>query len=154
MTTTFEEELARSGRLVYRNVGRSMLPLLRENRDLIVIEPIDFQALCRFDVVLFRRFDVQSRGTYVLHRILRRCRDGRYWIVGDNCAEGEYVVPEQILGKMTALQRGKKTIQVSDPAYRLFVLLWCVPWPLRFIMLRFLRRCCRTVYRLYRITRG
>ena len=38
MATSFEEELERSGRLAYTNVGISMLPLLREKRDVMRIE--------------------------------------------------------------------------------------------------------------------
>ena len=35
--STYEEQLALHGQLVYTNVGDSMMPLLRENRDLMVI---------------------------------------------------------------------------------------------------------------------
>ena len=35
---TFEEEIRQNGYLVYTNVGASMMPLLRQNRDLMVIE--------------------------------------------------------------------------------------------------------------------
>ena len=31
---TFEEEIERSGRLIYTNVGDSMLPLIRQDRDM------------------------------------------------------------------------------------------------------------------------
>ena len=36
--TTFEEELARSGRLIYTNYGDSMRPLIRQDRDILIIE--------------------------------------------------------------------------------------------------------------------
>ena len=35
---TFEELLQKDGRLVYRTRGVSMEPMLRQNRDLVVIE--------------------------------------------------------------------------------------------------------------------
>ena len=41
MYTTFEEELEQNGKLVYTNVGVSMLPLLREGRDVMLIEKTD-----------------------------------------------------------------------------------------------------------------
>lgn len=37
--STFEEEIANNGFLLYRNVGDSMLPLIRQGRDLLLITP-------------------------------------------------------------------------------------------------------------------
>ena len=37
-TTSFEELLARDGRLVYRVRGVSMRPMLRQERDIVIIE--------------------------------------------------------------------------------------------------------------------
>ena len=151
MTTSFEEELARNGNLVFPNVGRSMLPLLREGRDLMVIERAE-ELRC-FDAVLFRRPGVSGRGAYVLHRILKVRPDGRCWIVGDNCVEGEDVRRENVLGVLTAVRRGDRLIRVTDPAYRLYVALWCRPYRLRFALLRlarFARRCAGRALRLVR----
>ena len=36
--STFEEELERTGKLIYTNVGDSMMPLIRQDRDLLIIE--------------------------------------------------------------------------------------------------------------------
>ena len=63
-TSTFEEELERNGILIYTNRGDSMMPLLRENRDLIHIRRVN--GRCRkYDVPLYKR----DSGQYVLHRI-------------------------------------------------------------------------------------
>ena len=35
--STFEEEIAHNGFLLYRNVGDSMLPLIRQGEDLLLI---------------------------------------------------------------------------------------------------------------------
>ena len=67
--TTFEEELNKSGKLVYTNVGISMLPLLREGKDVMIIEKADDYH--RLDAVLFKRPGVEGRGKYILHRILK-----------------------------------------------------------------------------------
>lgn len=134
MNTTFEEELARSGKLLYTNVGVSMRPLLREGRDVMVIErAAQYRVL---DAVLFRRPGVTGRGAYVLHRILRENADGSFWIVGDNCTSGETVAREDILGVLTGVQRGGKLVKTSDAAYRAYVRFWCAPYPLRFAVLR------------------
>ncbi len=149
MTSTFEEELKRSGRLVYTNVGVSMMPLLREKRDIMVIEPAaDYHVM---DAVLFRRPSVSGRGAYVLHRIVRICPDGRYWIVWDNCVSGEFVERKHILGVMTAVIRDGKEIKATDRAYRLYVALWCRPYRLRAAILRplfFARRCLGKLKRM------
>ena len=134
--TTFEDELARSGRLVYRNAGSSMLPLIREGRDLIVLERCDGKDLPVFEVVLFRQLIVKGRGEYVLHRILKRDPDGNYQIAGDNCTTCETVSPEQILARLTEVKRADRTIRTSDLVYRAYVRLWCAPYPLRFRLLK------------------
>lgn len=138
--TSFEEELARGERLIYTNVGVSMRPLLREGRDVMVIEKLSAEPK-KYDAVLFRRPGVNGRGRYVLHRILKKNRNGSFWIVGDNCIGGENVMPADILGVMTAVRRGKKTVHTDDLGYRLYVALWCAPWPLRFFLLRAKRVC-------------
>lgn len=137
MNTTFEEELNNSGKLIYTCVGASMLPLLREGRDVMIIEKAD--AYRRLDAVLFRRPGVSGRGAYVMHRILKVGRDGRYWIVGDNEMSGEFVDRANILGVLTGVQRDGRLIRVTDWRYRLYVYLWCAPYHLRFAVMK-LRR--------------
>ncbi len=134
--TSFEEELAEKGRLVYKNAGTSMLPMIREDRDVIVLERCGGNDPGRFDVVLFRRPDVRGRGEYVLHRILKRDRDGNYLIAGDNCSSLEKVHPDQILARLTEVKRGNRTVRMTDLAYRIYVYLWCAPYPLRFLLVK------------------
>lgn len=134
-TLSFEELLERDGRLVYTNRGVSMLPLLREGRDLMIIEkrPPPYHVL---DAVLFRRDGVVGRGAYVLHRILRVNPDGTYWIVGDNCVSGETVREDRILGVLTGVVRGGKTLTTDDFRMRLYVNTWCRCWRTRILLLR------------------
>ena len=133
MYTTFEEELERNGKLVYTNVGVSMLPLLREGRDVMLIEKTD--VLKPLDAVLFKREGVSGRGAYVLHRILKIRPDGKYWIVGDNCVFGETVERKNILGVLTGVVRDGKMIKNMDLKYRAYERLWCAPYHLRFFVL-------------------
>ena len=135
--TDFETELKNSGRLIYTNVGVSMLPLIREGRDVLIIEAREPSALRKYDIVLFRRDHTRGRGRYILHRLLRTREDGSFFIAGDNCDEGENVLPPQILGVLTGLRRGEREIRLSGLRYRLYVALWCAPYPLRFQALRF-----------------
>ena len=74
---TFEEVIARQGKLVYTNVGDSMYPLIQPH-DLLVIEAVK-KPLRQFDIPLYKR----DNGRYVLHRIMR-IENGEYLMCGDN----------------------------------------------------------------------
>ena len=120
MTTSFEDILARDGRLVYTSVGDSMRPFIRSGEDLLVIEPVQGR-LKKYDVPLYRR----DTGKYVLHRILQ-VREKDYVICGDNRWRRETGITDRhILGVLTAIVRDGKTISVDDPSYKKKVRLWC-----------------------------
>lgn len=124
--SSFEQVLAEDGRLVYPNVGTSMMPLLRQHRDLMVIETPPPGRRKRYDAVLYRRGE-----RYILHRILRvRAQD--YVICGDNCRKREYGITDaQIIGVLTAVVRDGVEIPVSSLRLRLYAHLWCDLFPLR-----------------------
>jgi len=149
-TKSFEEVLAQSGSLFYKSVGVSMRPLIKEGRDYIYIKKRPEGRLNKYDVVLFKRPNVVGRGEYVLHRILRVNADGTYWIVGDNCAGGETVKEENILGVLTAVKRRGKTVNVTDRGYRLYTYLWCAPYPMRIFIQGCYRLACRTAGKILR----
>ena len=72
------ESEIKSGRSVkFRVKGNSMMPLLRNGKDEVVVGPYDKEELKLFDVILFRQTD-----RYVLHRIIQK-RDSRYLMQGD-----------------------------------------------------------------------
>jgi signal peptidase I len=50
-TSTFEEIIEKDGYLVYTCKGFSMMPLLRQHRDLVVISKIT-EPLKKYDVIL------------------------------------------------------------------------------------------------------
>ena len=135
-----EELLKKQGYLVYTSVGSSMLPLIREKRDLIEIRAKDFDTRCkRYDVVLFKCAD-----KYLLHRVLK-VRKNDYIICGDHniwCEKG--VVDKQILGVMTRIIRDGKDITPDNTLYKLYVHLWCDFYPLRVVIL-YVKQAIRTV---------
>ena len=119
--STYEEQLALHGQLVYTNVGDSMMPLLRENRDLMVITRKNPGRMKKYDAILYRRPD----GKYIMHRILKVRKDD-YILCGDNRWQRETGVKDDwILGVLTAVIRDGKEISVEDWRYRLYVHLWC-----------------------------
>ncbi len=117
---SFEEYLAENGTLTYSNKGVSMLPLLKEGRDLFTVEARTSRRCRRYDVVLYRRPPDQ----YVLHRVLRVTPRG-YVILGDNSIKKEFVRDEDILGVMTSFVRKGREYSVTDPGYRLYTRVWC-----------------------------
>lgn len=123
---TFEEILAGQKKLVYKTKGVSMLPMLRQDRDLVhIVPPAD--RLKKYDVAFYRR----ANGQYVLHRVVKVEQTG-YGIRGDNCIGTEHVPEEQVLGVLVAFQRDGKTRPVTAFGYRLYARLWCWLYPLRY----------------------
>ncbi len=128
--SSIEEILADEGRLVYSNVGDSMLPLIRQGRDLVVIERVSGR-LKKYDVPLYRR----DGGQYVLHRVLK-VRQDDYVLCGDNRWRRETGVTDRhVRGVLTAVVRDGKELPVTDRRYRLYVHLWCDLFPLRAFLL-------------------
>ena len=127
----YEDILREDGYLMYRTKGGSMLPLLRENRDVVLIRKKPEGRLRRYDVPLYK-----SQGRYILHRILR-VRKNDYVIVGDHLTVKEYgITDEQILGVLELVIRDGKEIRVTDPKYRLYAHLWCDFYPIRVVLIR------------------
>ena len=118
---TIEEAIAEKGYIVYVNVGKSMMPLLRERKDLIEIRKKDPNERCkRYDVVLYKRGDMN-----VLHRVLK-VREKDYVICGDHNIRREYgITDDQIIGVMTKVIRDGKSISTRNWKYRVYVHLWC-----------------------------
>ena len=116
---SYEEYLAEHGSMTYTNVGRSMLPLLRQGRDLFVLEKKG-PGRCRVgDVVLYRQGE-----KYILHRVVG-VRENDYVILGDNCVRREFgITDEDIIGVMTGFVRNGKEHRVTEPGYRLYSALW------------------------------
>ena len=129
--STFEEEIKRTGKLVYTNVGDSMMPIIRQKRDLLIIEKVNGR-LKKYDVPLYKR----DSGQYVLHRILK-VRKNDYVMCGDNRWQKEYGIADRhIIGVLTGIVRGGKTISMNDKKYRLYVHLWCDFFHVRALILR------------------
>ena len=113
---TYEEYLEKNNTLTYTNVGVSMMPLLRQGRDLFTITKKTARRCKAGDVVLYRR----PPNKYVLHRIIA-VRPNDYVILGDNCIGREYGIKDSdILGVMTSFVRNGRTYSVKDLPYRIY----------------------------------
>ena len=132
--TSFEDILAREGRLIYKTRGVSMKPMLRQNRDIIVVEAKKpGSRLSALDVALYRRGD-----SYVLHRVIE-VTDTGYLIRGDNTYALEKVPEEAVLGRLVSFVRNGREHAVTDTGYRLYSSLWNALYPARQLAVRGVR---------------
>ena len=95
--------------------GVSMLPMLRQDIDSVVLSPLP-EKLRKYDLPLYQRDD----GKYVLHRIV--AVGETYTCVGDNQFDPEHGIRrDQMIGLVEAYYRGEKSRSVSSPAYWIYV---------------------------------
>lgn len=92
--------------------GVSMLPLIREGKDEILLEAP--KTIKKWDILLYRRED----GTFVLHRLISVAKDGLV-LCGDNQAVLERGVPRvAILARVCGIFRDGEYLSVDSPQLR------------------------------------
>ncbi len=111
---TIEEVLLQTGKYIGPTVGVSMLPMLKQRRDTIVVTA-KTDRLKPLDVALYKRGDA-----YILHRVLKVTESG-YIIRGDNCYEDEIVPEETVIGVLTEFFRKDKHYFCTDEKYLRYV---------------------------------
>lgn len=111
---TIEEVLLETGKYIGPTVGVSMLPMLKNRRDTIVVKA-KTERLQPLDVALYKRGDA-----YILHRVLSVTESG-YIIRGDNCYYDEIVPEEAVIGVLTEFFRKKKHYFCTDKKYLRYV---------------------------------
>lgn len=129
---SFEDYLENNDRLIYRNTGTSMLPLLKQGRDFFIVEKVNNRPLRKYDVVLYKR----KPDTYVLHRIIK-IKNEKYVIMGDNCINKEYgITDNDIIAVMTGFIRKGRQHSTSEFFYKLYSVCRCAFSPLRILLFR------------------
>ena len=121
----FLEQFAQGKSVKFAPRGISMLPMLRQGIDCVILSPLPGK-LQKYDLPLYRRDD----GKYVLHRVVEAGET--YTCMGDN-----QFVPEpglrhdQMIALVTGFTRGERMHQVTEPMYRLYCRLWHYSRPVR-----------------------
>lgn len=142
---TFEDIIRNNGYLIYTCVGYSMMPLLRQRRDIIEIRNKSTERCKKYDVVLYK-----WGSKYILHRIVK-VRPNDYVIVGDHCIQKEYgITDDMILGVMTRVIRDGKSIYPTDWRYKLYCRLWVDFYPIRVFILKLKAKARAIARRLIR----
>ena len=145
---SFEEELEKSGKLIYTNVGVSMRPLLKEGRDLVTIRTFEGR-LKKYDVPLYRR----KSGGYLLHRIIDVKYD-HYVIRGDNTFKKEHVPDKELVGVLTGFKRKGKNCTVDSRGYRVYARVWNFIYPARWVVHKCRRFCGKIKRAIQRRAKG
>lgn len=118
-----EEILSRAHYLRFRMRGASMLPFLKDN-DLIVIKKFIVSDIRPGDIIFFRPQFYEG----VTHRVIKKIVvNGRTAFItkGDFCPFPDgYVYPEQILGRLVAIERNGKNINLDNKTIILKSLLY------------------------------
>ena len=114
----FREQLAGGQSVRFYPKGTSMLPMLRQGIDSVVLSPLP-EKLKKYDLPLYQRAD----GHYILHRIVRT--GDTITCIGDNQFLLERgLKPEQMIGVVTAFYRGEKRHSVTEFKYWLYCRFW------------------------------
>ena len=121
----FREQLDAGKTVRFSPRGISMLPMLRQGIDSVVLAPIP-DKLQKYDLPLYQRDD----GKYILHRIVGVGET--YTCVGDNQFVLEKGVrQDQMIGFVTSFFRVEREISVNALNYKLYCRFWHYSRPLR-----------------------
>lgn len=98
--------------------GVSMRPFLGTG-DTVFLDTID-SPVKPGDILLYQR----PNGSYVLHRLIKCCRDGSFLLLGDNQMKPEPVQPGQLRARVSFVRIGGHTVWPGDRRWWLFAHPW------------------------------
>ncbi len=138
-----DEVLASGGEFHLSPKGTSMLPLLVQERDTVVLKRNSNKPAKKHEIAFYRR----ASGQFVLHRVMNIEKDGTYTMCGDNQITLERGIRrEQIIGYVAAIYRKGKRVKMENTAHLMYVF-WWTKMPVRRFALLFVR----AKYKLARI---
>ena len=124
------EQVALGGSVRIAPRGTSMMPMLRQGQDTVVLSPVP-ERLRKYDIPFYRR----DNGQFVLHRIV--AVGETYTCIGDNQFELEPGIrKEQMIAVVSAFNRGGREIPVTNLGYRCYCRLWHYSRPVRYVWRR------------------
>lgn len=116
--------------------GWSMLPMIWNDRDNLILAPIDRDKLSVGQIV----FAQTGSGRYIVHRIVRIVGT-RVELRGDgNPYQEEYVHPQTIIGELVAVERKGKLLKKGDCLWTMTERLWPRSGNLRRVLLYVYKR--------------
>ncbi len=116
--------------------GWSMLPMIWDERDTLVLAPISREQL-KVGMIVFAQ---TGSGRYIIHRIARIVGT-RIELRGDgNPYQEEYVHPQTVFGELVEVQQKNRCLKQGDWRWRAYALLWPKNGNIRRILLFFYKR--------------
>ena len=116
-----ERSINELGYAVAPITGTSMLPLLKEGRDRVELEPCSQERLKKGDVVLYKKND----GTLVLHRIIKTENREFFTVLGDHQFNNdERVNNNQIIAVACGFFIKGRYVNEKTRWYRLYKKIW------------------------------
>ena len=117
-----EEVLESGGEFLLTPKGTSMLPLIVQGKDRVVLKKYGERAPQKYDIVFYRR----TNGAFVLHRIMKIEKDGSFVMCGDNQTQLERGIrKEQLIAYVSLIHKNDRTISPTSFRYRCYVRVWC-----------------------------
>ena len=117
-----EEVLDSGGEFLLSPKGTSMLPLIVQGEDRVVLKKYGEKTPQKFDIAFYRR----ANGAFVLHRILKIEKNGTYVMCGDNQTQLEHGIgSDQLIGYVSQIQKKNRTISPTSIRYRCYLYIWC-----------------------------
>lgn len=119
------EQLETGGTVRFSPQGVSMLPMLRQGVDSVMLSPVK-KRLKKYDLPLYQR----DNGKYILHRIVKAGET--YTCMGDNQFRKEMgITDNQVIAYVSSFYRGEKEYRVNDVRYLLYCRFWHYTRPVR-----------------------
>ena len=116
-----ERSINELGYAVAPIAGTSMMPLLKEGRDRVELEPCSQERLKKGDVVLYKKND----GTLVLHRIIRVENGEFFTVLGDHqFKNAERVNKNQIIAVACGFFIEGRYVTEKTRWYRMYKKIW------------------------------
>lgn len=139
-----EDVLKSGGEFRMYPKGTSMLPLIVQTRDSVVLVRNFDTPAKKHDIAFYRR----KSGQFVLHRVMDVCEDGTYTMCGDNQTQLERgIEKDQIIAYVSRIYRKNKEIKADGFWYSAYVFLW-TKMPVRKFFF-FLRRVKNKLARIF-----
>lgn len=112
------DRLASGQSIRFSPQGTSMLPMLRQDMDSVVITSPQVR-LKKYDIPLYQR----SNGRYILHRIVEV--GDTYTCMGDNQFVKERGIRhQQVIAVVTSFYRGEREYKTETLSYQMYCRLW------------------------------
>lgn len=127
-----EEKMKNGESFSFLAFGDSMLPFLKNGKDLVTLSPVT-KTIRKNDVIFYRR----ENGQFVLHRVIKTLPGGKLWLCGDNQLYIERgISSEQVIAVLTGVVRNGKNVSLSSFSYRLYLVFLTVKRNIRLFYYR------------------